>query len=239
MKRNRSFTDEQFTVAVANCHSIADSLRSVGLSPCGANYTTAHQLVKSLGLDTSHFTGQGWNRGVLFKHPTGSIPLELILRNGFHYSSNNLRKRLISEGLKSHECEWCHYTEWLGFPIPLELDHIDGNHDNNELSNLRILCPTCHALTPTHGGRNTHSAKYNRLRNLPIKSLATPVNRCKCEKQIGRASKACKSCFLRPEKIVWPTSEEIRRMIVESSVIGTARKLGVSDNAVRKRLKTH
>jgi hypothetical protein len=60
----------------------------------------------------------------------------------------------VEEGLKDHRCEACDLTRWRGRPIPLELDHIDGDRTNNELQNLRLLCPNCHALTPTYRGRN-------------------------------------------------------------------------------------
>lgn len=43
---------------------------------------------------------------------------------------------------------------WMGKKISLELDHIDGNNKNNLISNLRYLCPNCHALTPTYRGKN-------------------------------------------------------------------------------------
>lgn len=62
--------------------------------------------------------------------------------------------RLFEEGLKEKKCEICSITEWMGQPAPLELDHIDGEHYNNEFENLRILCPNCHALTPTNSGKN-------------------------------------------------------------------------------------
>lgn len=61
--------------------------------------------------------------------------------------SNKLRLRLLKDGIKEHKCERCENTEWLDEPIPLELHHIDGNHYNNDLSNLQILCPNCHAKT--------------------------------------------------------------------------------------------
>lgn len=76
------------------------------------------------------------------------------LFKGSAITSSKLRIKLIRDGIKQQKCEHCGLSEWMGSPIPLELDHIDGDHYNNELSNLRILCPNCHALTPTHSGRN-------------------------------------------------------------------------------------
>jgi 5-methylcytosine-specific restriction endonuclease McrA len=56
---------------------------------------------------------------------------------------------LINEGIKEHKCELCGITEWNGKPAPIELDHINGKHTDNRIENLRILCPNCHAQTPT------------------------------------------------------------------------------------------
>lgn len=63
------------------------------------------------------------------------------------------RKRLLIR-IRGHQCETCGRKTWCGEKIPLELDHIDGNSDNNIAENLRLLCYNCHALTPTHRGRN-------------------------------------------------------------------------------------
>lgn len=83
------------------------------------------------------------------------IPLESIL-NGEHpdYQTFKLHNRLLSEGIKEHRCECCGNTEWNGKPIPLQLDHIDGDSHNHVLSNLRMLCPNCHAQTDTYCGKN-------------------------------------------------------------------------------------
>lgn len=70
-----------------------------------------------------------------------------------HVSAHKLKLKMIRDGLKEHRCEICGITEWMGKKAPIELDHIDGNHFNNDLRNLRILCPNCHAQTETNSGK--------------------------------------------------------------------------------------
>lgn len=67
--------------------------------------------------------------------------------------SDGSRKRILIKET-GHRCWICRQTEWMGQPIPLELDHIDGNSDNNTRGNLRLGCPNCHAQTPTYKARN-------------------------------------------------------------------------------------
>ncbi len=159
MRKNavrRKYTEDQLIVAVSENKSFAGVLRSLGLKPAGANYANVKLHIKELQLDTSHWTGQGWNKGQTFS-PRREIS-EYLVNNTFKefpcISSNALRKRLIKEGLKEHKCECCGITEWNGKAAPLELEHKDGNHFNNVLENLQILCPNCHAQTETYRGRN-------------------------------------------------------------------------------------
>ena len=64
-----------------------------------------------------------------------------------------LREKLIRDGIKEAKCEKCGNTHWLGIKLPLELHHKDEDHFNNELSNLEILCPNCHAVSGTGSAR--------------------------------------------------------------------------------------
>jgi 5-methylcytosine-specific restriction endonuclease McrA len=72
-------------------------------------------------------------------------------------SYERLRKRIILE--QNNKCNKCGLSKWLDVPLPLELEHIDGNHHNNSRENLEALCPNCHALTPTWRGRNKTTNK--------------------------------------------------------------------------------
>ena len=53
-----------------------------------------------------------------------------------------------------HQCQVCLLSEWMSKPIPIELDHIDGNPENEVRENLRLICPNCHAQTDTYKGKN-------------------------------------------------------------------------------------
>lgn len=76
-----------------------------------------------------------------------------------YVSSHKLKLRLLEDGYKKYKCECCGLSEWLGKKIPLELDHIDGNHYNNDIQNLRILCSNCHSQTDTNSGKNNKHRK--------------------------------------------------------------------------------
>lgn len=67
--------------------------------------------------------------------------------------SNRLKEKLFEDNIRKKKCENCGITEWMGKPAPLELHHIDGDRFNNDFSNLQILCPNCHSLTPNHSGK--------------------------------------------------------------------------------------
>lgn len=76
------------------------------------------------------------------------------------------KTRMLAEQSHRH-CEVCSGTTWLSQPIPLELDHIDGNPSNSDRANLRLICPNCHAFTPTYRGRNIgRSGQTDRARRL-------------------------------------------------------------------------
>ncbi len=85
-----------------------------------------------------------------------------VEKNGYNSESCRriFRKFLIEE--RGHKCEVCHLTEWLGKPIPLVCDHINGDANNNSVENLRLVCNNCDALSVTYKGKNRGKGRLSR-----------------------------------------------------------------------------
>lgn len=153
--RTRSWSPAQLKSAVKRSRSIRQVLRKLGLKEAGGNYTQVKNSIKVYKLDTSHFTGRSWNKGLKMPFKP-KISLVNILVQNSSYKSYKLKRRLFKEGLKRQACELC---GWAKISIdgrnPVELDHVNGDKHDNRLSNLRILCPNCHSLQKTHRGLNS------------------------------------------------------------------------------------
>ena len=93
-------------------------------------------MIEYYNFDTSHFLGQGWNKDT-YDYSR--------LQNGIAVKSSVLKRLLVN--LRGNKCEICGRSLWNDVPIPLEVHHEDGNTLNNELDNIHLLCPNCHAVT--------------------------------------------------------------------------------------------
>ena len=88
--------------------------------------------------------------------------LQRIEKGDTSLNERQYKKYLISKyGNKCMECDWAKVNKTSN-KIPVQLEHIDGNHENNSLNNLKLLCPNCHSLTPTYGALNMGNGRYKR-----------------------------------------------------------------------------
>ena len=143
MKKWEHFSLEEIREFTKNSNSVHELAIKIGYSPnSGSGADSIKKMIEQLKLDTSHFTGQAWNKNKidLSKFKTGCLPPKTALKN------------LIA--LRGHRCEKCKLEQWDYQLIPLQVHHIDGNRYNNQLSNLQLLCPNCHALTDNFGIKN-------------------------------------------------------------------------------------
>lgn len=143
---------------VQKVYTYSDVCRELGLKPCSGNVQTVHQKIDKFNIDTSHFNRQ---KSSIHKDPLkqeAKVTLEDIFSSKYLYkNSDSLRKRLIREGYKECKCKLCGNSEWLGRPLSIQLHHINGNHFDNHLENLQLLCPNCHSQTETYGSKNINT----------------------------------------------------------------------------------
>lgn len=162
--------------------------------------------------------------------------------------------------LKGGCCELCKYKENYA---SLSFHHIDPSQKEFEIdirkcsnsnwetllkeaNKCKVLCVNCHfALHHPELSFDLINKKYYDEINSDKHKLTNkyiPVglyNKCKCGKEKTIESEQCKDCYMSNvlTKISWPSDDELVNMVKNSSFTETGRRLGVSDNSVRKRLR--
>lgn len=142
-------SDDDFRQIIANNFSYSDCLRALGLGTRGGSSTdTLKRRINELQCSTAHFSLQ--KSGAYQKHSLDDI----LIEHSSYANIASLKRRLINENVLPYKCAICGLTEWQGKPIVLQLDHINGVHDDHRINNLRFLCPNCHSQTETYAGKN-------------------------------------------------------------------------------------
>lgn len=200
------WNDEDFLKVVSESTTMSNVLRVFGIPYNQGHYAKEfHVRIKYLKANIDHFT---------LSKRSKQRPFEEILVKNSPYlgGSNYLKKRLVKAGLLEYKCKICDIKSWNDKPISLHLDHINGDSSDNRLENLRILCPNCHSQTETYCGSKKKKAKNTYKKTVKLKPIPKP----------------------RPTKINWPNYDEVSLMLSKSNFVQVGKKLGVSDNAVRK-----
>lgn len=237
--RKPKYSENEARAAVAAASSYADALRRLGMRPAGGNHRTLRRYVDEIwSISTSHFDPDRARNEALKRDP---IPLSDILVETSTYSRGHLKARLFKEGLKARRCELCGQDEmWQRKRMSLILDHINGVADDHRLENLRVVCPNCAATLDTHCGRQNRLDESSR-RCLHCASEfwpAYPAQRYCCRDCAVRRRRDGRA---RPErrKVVRPPYAHLLREVAALGYVGTGRRHGVSDNAVRKWLRQY
>lgn len=154
----RQYTKEWLEELCRDSYSYAEVLRKAGRKQGGGTQATLRKKIMEFQIDISHFTGQKWqdspnqqdNKAAREKYT-----LEEVFCKDSPVTQKVLRGYVERHQIIKYECSQCGCDgHWQNGIISLEIDHIDGDNKNNEVSNLRYLCPNCHALTDTYRGKN-------------------------------------------------------------------------------------
>ena len=148
-------SDEQFVDIVLSSSSCATAMRKLGFTCIGGNARdSVKRRISELNVDISHWDDQTKNAhaAILTAH-------DKYFAKDTPHSGGHIRERVLKYNLIPYKCAVCNNMgSWLGRSLRLQVDHINGDHNDNRLENLRFLCPNCHTQTDTFAGKNV---KYN------------------------------------------------------------------------------
>ncbi|MFJ2832127.1 HNH endonuclease signature motif containing protein [Streptomyces sp. NPDC087263] len=155
-REGAKWTRDILEPVVAASASVNEVLRRLGLEVVGGHHTNISRRIKAYCIDTSHFTPVVRTERQRYNQRRRTAEEILTVDTSAHarrVPSSRL-KRAIGELGVAERCALCGIEGvWLGEPLPLEVDHVDGNWRNNRIENLRLLCPNCHSTTDSYRGR--------------------------------------------------------------------------------------
>ena len=221
---------EKVKEAVKGSKTLSEILTKLGINLNSGNYQTLKAQALRYGIELPKYNPSECTRNAIRKN---KLSLEDLFSNrGFKTSSDAIKKEMILHfGIKNECLECGQGPVWNGKPLTLELDHIDGNSFNNEITNLRILCGHCHSQTLNFRGRGKDGKIYSY---------------CSCGKRISKNSLDCVKCSFEKKKEANRNNPRYvsldlvyAQFLEKKTFVALGNHYNVSDNAVRKYIKLH
>lgn len=249
------YKKELLEPVVANSFSFAEVMKKLGKTGGGSQKILVNA-IRYYNIDVSHFTGQAWNRGK-----------SIIDNPKTKYAWKN--KLVIERGHKCEQCNRTHWVSGNLIPLELEhVDGNNKNNERSNLkllccnchsqtktwkrkksalSKTKNVCLDCGMQISSKAKRcikcyqdYISSNKKPSVRVFNSKECKPRYDTCVCGARKLSKSPRCDSCYRKSlERTVWPDVDELKSMVAGSSYLAVGRLLGVSDNAVRKRIKNH
>ncbi len=169
-------------------------------------------------IDYSHINVGGlWRKGKKFFSEKYKDINSILIENS-PYNHSTLKDRILEYNLLEYKCSICYNAgEWLNKRLVLQLDHINGINNDNRIENLRFLCPNCHSQTPNYCKRLTKNSICINIENKTWRNNPKPATRI-CDR---------------------PSLEILHKNVADFGYKATGRLYGVSDNCIRKWIKSY
>ena len=176
------FTNEELQCILNDAKSFREVVTKIGYSHNGgAGYNIVKLNLKKRNLIIPDYNFYGKSVGNIKEYESNTVFIE----NSAYSSGSGLKKKILKYELIEYKCAVCANPGiWNNHKLVLQLDHENGIHNDNRLSNLRFVCPNCHSQTHTYCGKNIKNGKhkykrtrieYLKNRNEISKNKAIPI----------------------------------------------------------------
>lgn len=219
----QSFTVRELQTLLNESKSFREFMGKVGYITNGSSgYENAKKQIKALGLQIPKYAHYSVH---IVKDKRSNDDIFVVNST---YARKNLKKRIIEQKLIPYQCRCGNTGEWEGKRLSLQLEHKNGINNDNRLDNLEFLCPNCHSQSDTFAGKKLKGKRKDATRDF-----------CSCGAQKYAYAKMCDKCSsVAQRKVLRPSYDELLDNIKKLGYSATGRLYGVSDNAIRKWLKT-
>lgn len=139
--------------------SICEMMRYLDASrTSGSHHQYIKSLIKKFNIDISHFPNPKLRGALAASSKIKRSPSDILKkRSGPYREKVHILRRAMLESRITEMCSGCGVGPiWQGRRLVLQIDHVDGDPLNNELNNVRFLCPNCHSQTNTYGKVKSH-----------------------------------------------------------------------------------
>jgi hypothetical protein len=221
-----SIAEDTLRIYIASSTTWKEILQKCGYNNCGCSKYLKKR-IQELNIDVAHIKTKTSISNDFVKYKLADI----LVSNSNYASMVRLKLRLIKELKWEEKCSVCNLTKWMDKPIPLEIDHINGIHTDNTITNIRFICPNCHAQTDTYKGKNKKTY-------IERGKVLTHSNCIDCNCNISINTLRCVKCnAFHNRRAIRPSYDEIIEYRKHLSLEEIGKKFNVARTTIQRWIK--